>query len=115
MSPWLRPLIVVPAAVLVLAGCTGESADDGRFDPGGGEEQELTCMEHQEESPGTDYTGGAEGNTGAILIMLRYYVNNGDKPYCDGEPPTETDQEWAQLVVDLGGSEDSVAPILEGG
>ncbi len=99
-------LLAVP--VLLVAGC---SSDDGRFDPGG--QDEITCMEHQEDSPGTAYTGGAEGDTAAILQVFRYYVANGDKPYCDDEPPTETDKEWAQLVVDLGGSRDSVSAILD--
>ncbi len=110
MSPWRSTLVAV--AVLSFAGCTGESADDGRFDRGE-VEGELECMEHQAESPGTDYTGGTEADTAAILGMFRYYVDNGDKPYCDGDPPSDTDRDWAQLVVDLGGSEESVAPILE--
>lgn len=101
--------LAVSLAALVLAGC---GADDGRFDSG--EDGEITCMEHQTQVPGTAYTGGEDGDTAAILGVLRYYVQNGSKPYCDGEPPTETDRMWAQLVVDLGGSEDSVAPILEG-
>lgn len=109
----IRPpaaLALLALSTLILAGC---SSDDGRFNPGA--EAEITCMEHQEESPGTAYTGGTEGDTAAILQVFRYYVAHGDKPYCDDEPPTETDKEWAQLVVDLGGSEDSVAPILDAG
>ncbi len=100
---------VVAAAAVLLMGC---SEDDGRFDPGASEE--ISCMEHQSDTPGPAYTGGEDGDTAAILAVLRYYVANGAKPYCDGEPPTEVDKMWAQLVVDLGGSEDSVAPILEG-
>ena len=103
-----RVLAVAVAAALV-AGC---SSDDGRFTPA--ESAEISCMEHQTDTPGTAYTGGVNGDTAAILAVFRYYVANGSKPYCDGEPPTETDREWAQLVVDLGGSEASVAPILEG-
>ncbi|MBA3418720.1 MAG: hypothetical protein H0U09_08490 [Geodermatophilaceae bacterium] len=99
------------AALLLLLPLTGCSSDDGRFDPGGS--GEISCMEHQTEEPGTAYTGGENGDTAAVLAVLRYYVSNGAKPYCDGEPPTETDRMWAQLVVDLGGNADSVAPILE--
>lgn len=109
MRTWRSIVLVVPFLTLVLAGCGG---DDGRFDPGEGE---ITCMEHQTQEPGTAYTVGEDGDTAARLAVLRYYVDNGSKPYCDGEPPTEIDRLWAQLVVDLGGSEDSVAPILEGG
>lgn len=97
-------------AAVLLAGCGG---DDGRFDPGGSDE--IECMEHQDASPGTEYTGGEDADSAAILQVFRYYVANGSKPYCDGEPPSDNDREWAQLVVDLGGSDDSVAPILEAG
>ena len=102
-----RPAVALTLGLALLAGC---SSDDGRFDPGKGDQS--TCMEHQTESPGTAYTGGEDGDTAAIFAVLRYYVSNGDKGYCDGQPPTETDREWAQLVVDLGGSRDSVAEIL---
>lgn len=107
----IRPpaaLALLALSALILTGC---SSDDGRFTPGA--EDEITCMEHQEESPGTAYTGGAEGETAAILQVFRYYVANGEKPYCDDEPPSETDKEWAQLVVDLGGSKASVSAILD--
>ncbi len=105
-----RTVYVVAAVALLLAGC---SSDDGRFDVG--ESEDISCMEHQSDEPGEAYTGGEEGgDTAAILAVFRYYVSNGSKPYCDGEPPTETDRMWAQLVVDLGGSRDSVEPILEG-
>jgi len=99
----------VVLAAVVLSGC---GSDDGRFDPGG---DDLECMEHQEDSPGTAYTGGEDSDSAAILQVFRYYVANGSKPYCDGEPPSDNDREWAQLVVDLGGSEASVAPILDAG
>lgn len=103
----------LPSALLAVltTGCSG--ADDGRFVPGA--DAEITCMEHQEDSPGTAYTGGAEGDTAAILAVFRYYVSNGGKGYCDGDPPNDDDLAWAQLVVDLGGSTDSVRPILDAG
>ncbi len=104
-----RTVYAVAAVAVFLAGC---SSDDGRFDVG--DSEDITCMEHQNDEPGEAYTGGDKGDTAAILAVFRYYVSNGSKDYCDGEPPTETDQKWAQLVVDLGGSPDSVAPILEG-
>ena len=103
-----RLIAALVLGALALSGCSG---DNGRFDPGQGEDSK--CMEHQDESPGTAYTGGDQAETAAILQVFRYYVANGDKPYCDDEPPTETDKEWAQLVVDLGGSRDSVSAILD--
>lgn len=114
MSPRRRPITVrrvFVAAVLVvsLSACSG--GDDGRFVTG--EQAEVSCMEHQTDSPGTAYTGGAKADTAAILAVFRYYVSNGDKGYCDGDGPDDQDLEWAQLVVDLGGSKDSVAPILD--
>lgn len=103
-----RLIVVLASTALALTACGG---DDGRFVPG--ESAEIDCMEHQPDSPGTAYTGGEDGDTASILEVFRYYVANGDKGYCDGEPPSDTDREWAQLVVDLDGSADSVAPILE--
>lgn len=97
-------------AALTLVAC---SSDDGRFDPGEGDGEDISCMEHQPDTPGTSYTDTDQRETGAVLQLLRYYVTNGAKPYCDGEPPNDTDRQWAQLVVDLGGSPASVAPILE--
>ena len=38
-----------------------------------------------------------------MLDLLRYWTANGDKPYCDGGPPTETDLEWAETVERLQG------------
>ena len=111
MRTWQLTVVAFSAAGVFLGGCGGGS--DGRFVTG--DAAELTCMEHQPDAPGTAYTGGEDGDTAAILAVFRYYVANGSKPYCDGEPPTETDRMWAQLVVDLGGSESSVAPILQGG
>ncbi|MBA3524724.1 MAG: hypothetical protein H0T85_09280 [Geodermatophilaceae bacterium] len=104
---------VIPAvlAALLLSSCSG--GDDGRFVTGA--EADISCMEHQSQSPGTAYTGGEDGDTAAILSVFRYYVANGAKGYCDGDPPTDEDLEWAQLVVDLGGSSDSVQPILDAG
>lgn len=105
-----RSAVLVACTALLLAGC---GADTGRFDPGSADK--ISCMEHQSVQPDTSYTDSADSDTAGILTVFRYYVANGSKPYCDGQPPTETDRMWAQLVVDLGGSADSVAPILEGG
>lgn len=108
----VTPCLALALSTLVLTGCSGGSTA-GRFDPGGGDD--ISCMEHQGESPDATYTGGQDADAAAILTVFRYYVSNGDKPYCDGEQPTSVDREWAQLVVDLGGSRDNVSAILEGG
>lgn len=113
MPTWrssLRTAYAAVIATLLLTGCSSDG--DGRFDAGGSED--ITCMEHQSAEPGPAYTSGDDADTAAILTVFRYYVANGSKPYCDEQPPTDTDKLWAQLVVDLGGSADSVAPILDG-
>ncbi len=86
----------------LLAGCTGGSS---------GPEPQPTlllpssspysCQAHQEQPPGSDYAGGAEADTARVLTLLRYWKENGDKPFCDGEPATEADTAWADLVQRL--------------
>ncbi len=61
----------------------------------------YTCQEHQEQPPGPDYSGGTEADTARVLTLLRYWNENGDKPHCDGEPATEIDTAWADLVQRL--------------
>ena len=96
---------VALALSVALAGCTGAVGEtpaepDGTFALP--DETEVACLEHQQETPGPAYTGGADGDTAAILGMLRYWASYGDKPYCDGAPASEVDQQWRDLVVDLG-------------
>jgi len=100
-------LRAVTAAVglCLAAGCTGGTGEppvepEGTFALPA--EAEVSCLEHQEQSPGVAYTGGADGDTAAIFAMLRYWASNGDKPYCDGEPATAEDVQWRNLVEDLG-------------
>ena len=94
-------LVLVP---VLLAGCSGGS------DAGPAPQPTLvvptgstpfTCQEHQEQPPGSDYAGGTEADTARVLTLLRYWNENGDKPYCDGEPATEIDPAWADLVQRL--------------
>lgn len=101
-------LTVSAVALVVAAGC---GTDTGRFNSEG--LVELTCMTHQGATPGEAYTEQENGDIGLRLQVLRYYTLNGDVGYCDGEGPTNTDREWANLVVELGGSRDTVAPILD--
>jgi hypothetical protein len=107
----LRAGLATAALVgLALTGCGGGSAA-GRFDNQAGESP-LRCLAHQKDKPGTDYTGREKAATGPVLAMLRYYTANGNKPYCDGKPPTEQDRAWARLFVDLGAEPERVQRIL---
>jgi hypothetical protein len=48
------------------------------------------------------------------LPFLAYFTANGNKPYCDGKPPTGTDKQWAELYVRLTGNRAAVTRILSG-
>ena len=71
----------------------------------------ITCMDHQGRSPGTQDTDPSV-TMFMTLPVIRYYKDNGSKPYCDGQGPTAIDRQWAQYAVDNGGAADSVKPIL---
>ena len=71
----------------------------------------ITCMDHQAHSPATQDTDPSVSMF-VTLPVIRYYKENGSKPYCDGQRPTAIDQQWAQYSVDHGGAADSVQPIL---
>ncbi|MGH4023351.1 MAG: hypothetical protein ACRDRV_02070 [Pseudonocardiaceae bacterium] len=108
---------LLPALALALLGttlATSGCADDGGpvFNNEGG--RELRCMQHQPEPPGSRYTGAERRNTAELLAVLRYYTAYGDKPYCDGAPPTDADHAWAELYVQLGADRSHVAPLLRG-
>ncbi len=96
------------ALALTAAGC---SSDNGRFNTEG--LVTLPCATHQQAPPGKAYTDTDQANLGLRLQVLRYYTLNTGVPYCDGRGPTSTDKKWAALVVSLGGSRSSVAPILD--
>ena len=68
-------------------------------------------MDHQGRSPGTQDTDPSVSMF-ITLPVIRYYKENGSKPYCDGQGPTAIDRQWAQYAVDNGGAADSVQPIL---
>lgn len=105
----IRRLVLLTAAALLIAGC----GDDGgpRFVTGGGQ---ASCMQHQPEPPGSRYTDSERQRTGEVLEVLRYYTENGRKPYCDGRGPSEIDQQWAQYYVSQGAERANVAPLLAG-
>lgn len=102
----------VPALALALLAITGCADDDGGpvFNNEGS--QEITCMQHQSEPPGSRYTDPERRNTAELFTMLRYYTAYGTKPYCDNAPPTEADRAWAEFYVQQGAERTNVAPIL---
>ncbi len=99
--------------VLGLAGCTGgaPTADATLVVPTG--DGPVTCQEHQTGPPGTDYAGGADADTAKVLTLLRYWKDNGDKPFCDGGEATEDDLAWADLVDRLLDDEPAPGPTSD--
>ncbi|MGH3942906.1 MAG: hypothetical protein ACRDTG_30645 [Pseudonocardiaceae bacterium] len=104
---------LLPALTLTLLATIG-CADDGGpvFNNEGN--QEISCLQHQSEPPGSRYTGSERRDTAEIFTVLRYYTAHGTKPYCDNTPPTEADRAWAELYVQQGADRIHVAPILDG-
>lgn len=104
-----RLLPALAFALLAVIGC----ADDGGpvFNNEGG--QQISCLQHQPEPPGSRYTEAERHNTTELLTVLRYYTAHGTKPYCDGTPPTETDRAWAEFYVQQGADRAHVAPLLD--
>ncbi len=99
-------------AALPLAGCGSGGSDDGQFATGTGQ-YPLSCLEHQPDEPGREYTAGDNGNTNAIFTMLKYYTSNKSvTTFCDGKQPSGTDRTWAQLYVDLGADPANVAHLM---
>ena len=98
-----RTVLAVVGAVLLLAGCTGSEAEGATFVLPSTDV--VDCQEHQTAPPSPAYAGDEDSDTVAMLDLLRYWNTNGDKPYCDGRGPTETDQRWAETVSRLQGGE----------
>ena len=109
-----RLLPALTLALLVTTLVTTGCADDGGpvFNNEGG--RELSCMQHQPEPPGSRYTDNERHNTAEVLAVLRYYTEYGNKPYCDGAPPSDADRAWAELYVQQGADRSKVAPLLDG-
>ncbi len=70
------------------------------FDDQGGQPQ--SCMAHQKQQPTPAYRAGGTAVSEVELPMLAYYTANGDKPYCDGHPPSAADRAWLALYVSDG-------------
>lgn len=108
----MRRVLSLLSAGLVLAGCTAdEPAAPYVFDAEGN--AEVACMVHQEQPPGATYTESGQTDLARTLAVLRYYVQNGSKPYCDGAGPTEADRRWAQFYLDQTANREPVAAILD--
>ncbi len=102
---------IATGVLLILTGCGPSPPEPGPlFDNEGG--TSLTCMKHQPASPGARYTDPTLKKTAEILTLLRYYTANGTKPYCDTEPATGIDKQWAQIYLTQGADRSHIAPIL---
>jgi hypothetical protein len=102
-------MVVGPVLGLLLVGCSGDSTK-GQFNDQAGDSV-PNCQGHQATMPSKDYTGGTDANTSLVLDVLRYYVKNGNKPYCDGKGPTKKDQAWAKLYLKVGAEPQYVQKI----
>ena len=79
------------AIALGTAGC-GQAT--GAFQESGGRPD---CQIHQAAAPNTDYTGGSDADTWAILAMMRYFTAHRAQAYCDGRPASSADRAWSTL------------------
>ena len=94
---------VLALAVAAMAGCTAIVGQQDGATFVLPDTETVECQEHQEREPSSAYAGDENSDTVAMLDLLRYWTAHGDKPYCDGEPPTEIDLMWAQTVERLRG------------
>ena len=95
--------LIVPAvlALAALAACstTPETAT-AQFDDE--QQSDISCLKHQDQTPGEEYFDEGNWDTVVSLSILRYYTSNGTKPYCDGKEATAADQGWRKLYVQMG-------------
>ena len=94
-----RTALLAASIGLALTSCS-TNARTGAFQLG---DDTATCRDHQSVLPSTAYTGGTNGDTESILLMMHYYTAHGTQPYCDGHAPTAEDRAWTHLYVQLGG------------
>jgi hypothetical protein len=108
--------LLAVGAGLALAGCSdGSPAAQAVFHVQRGVQPnaaEQSCQLHQTDAPTAAYRGGKASDPDLELPFLAYFTANGNKPYCDGKPPTTTDKNWAQLYVQLTGNRAAVGRIL---
>jgi hypothetical protein len=107
----VRRIAVAFGLLLAAAGGCSSTPDPGPVfnNEGAGE---VACMAHQADGPGARYTVQEMRNTAEVLAVMRYFTANGAKPYCDATPATEADRAWAQVYVDLGGTNEKVPSVL---
>lgn len=108
----MKTVALALLAVLVCASCSTD--DQGPVFANEGAKP-IACMQHQPAPPGRRYTDPARRRTDETLPLLRYYTENGRKPYCDKASADDTDRAWAHLYVDLGADAAHVATILKPG
>ena len=101
VGPGSATAAAVVAAVLLLGGCSLGGPREGLFVLP--ETPVVDCQEHQDVAPSDAYAGDESSDTVAMLDLLQYWAENGDKPYCDGEPAGEADLLWAETVGRLRG------------
>lgn len=109
----LTRLLAVAFGVAALSACGSASSATARpsFDDQAG--ATVSCLVHQSRRPTPLYLTGPREDTFAILQMLRYYTQNGTKPYCDGRRATAVDRAWATRYVQLGADPSRVQPIVD--
>ena len=100
----MKKLIVL--AALALAACSTESTATAQFDDE--RQSDVSCMKHQEQTPGEEYFDEGNWDTVVSLSLLRYYTSNGAKPYCDGKTATDADQGWRKLYVQMGAEKNNL-------
>lgn len=110
LKVWTGRLLVALTGA-ILAGCTSSGDAPARFQADGA--VKLSCMQHQTQAPGSDYTDPERADLGRNLTVFKYYVLNGAVKYCDDKGPTAADRAWAQFVAKQTGNRASVAPILD--
>jgi hypothetical protein len=112
----LAAVVIALAAGPGLAGCASdEPAREAVFQVQSGLRPDAagrSCQLHQTDRPTSAYRGGQASEPTLELPFLAYFTANGNKPYCDGRPPSGTDRQWAQLYVQLTGNGAAVRQIL---
>ena len=102
----MKKLIALAALALALAACSAQGSATAQFDDQG--QSDISCMRHQEQTPGEEYFDEGNWDTVVSLSILRYYTSNGAKPYCDGKTATEADQGWRELYVRMGAEKNNL-------
>ncbi|MDX8147989.1 hypothetical protein SK854_38160 [Lentzea sp. BCCO 10_0061] len=102
----MKKLIVLAALALGLAACGTEGTPTAQFDDE--RQSDISCMKHQEQTPGEEYFDEGNWDTVVSLSLLRYYTSNGAKPYCDGKTATDADQGWRKLYVQMGAEKNNL-------